>query len=128
MNAVFVGKDQGQRPAWEEKGGSAEAAGWSEGGTVPAPRCQGYRWSCIQALQDVSDGMDSVVLSVLHRSALLEAWMYCKGRTMIWGPFCFNASFSVMGMCVLSVFWSKDIQYTQFLQVLKSSLALLQVN
>lgn len=27
MNAVFVGKDQGQRPAWKEKGGAAEAAG-----------------------------------------------------------------------------------------------------
>lgn len=46
----FVGKDQGQRPAWKEKGGAAETAGRSEGGAFPAPRRQGYRWSCIQAL------------------------------------------------------------------------------
>lgn len=27
MNVVFVGKDQGQRPARKEKGGAAETAG-----------------------------------------------------------------------------------------------------
>lgn len=61
INVCFVGKDQGQRPAWKEKGGAAETAGRSEGGAFPAPRCQGYRRSSIQTLQDVSDGMESVV-------------------------------------------------------------------
>lgn len=50
MDLVIVGKDQGQGPSREEKGGAAETAGWPEGGTVPAQSRQGYWWSCLQTL------------------------------------------------------------------------------